>query len=130
MAVTARKRLLDMAATDKIQFSAYHLPFPLTGFISKRGDGYEFHPAYWQPCCSRGHAETSEAAAARPLAFPAQCLLRATNGCEQPRQKCVSATHSPSISLGKSLPLRTPPGRHFPPLCILSTMAHRQGEAR
>jgi glyoxylase-like metal-dependent hydrolase (beta-lactamase superfamily II) len=49
MAVTARKRLLDMAATDKIQISAYHLPFPSTGFISKRGDGYEFHPAYWQP---------------------------------------------------------------------------------
>ena len=48
-AVTARKRLLDMAATDKIQISAYHLPFPSTGFISKRGDGYEFHPAYWQP---------------------------------------------------------------------------------
>ena len=49
MAVTARKRLLDMAATDKIQISAYHLPFPSTGFISKRGDGYEFHPVYWQP---------------------------------------------------------------------------------
>ena len=49
MAVTARKHLLDMAATDKIQISAYHLPFPSTGFISKRGDGYEFHPAYWQP---------------------------------------------------------------------------------
>ncbi len=49
MAVTARKRLLDMAATDKIPIAAYHLPFPSTGFISKRGDGYEFHPAYWQP---------------------------------------------------------------------------------
>ena len=49
MAVTARKRILDMAATDKIQIAAYHLPFPSTGFISKRGDGYEFHPAYWQP---------------------------------------------------------------------------------
>jgi glyoxylase-like metal-dependent hydrolase (beta-lactamase superfamily II) len=49
MAVTARKRILEMAATDKIQISAYHLPFPSTGFISKRGDGYEFHPAYWQP---------------------------------------------------------------------------------
>jgi glyoxylase-like metal-dependent hydrolase (beta-lactamase superfamily II) len=49
MAISTRKRLLDMAATDKIQISAYHLPFPSTGFISKRGDGYEFHPAYWQP---------------------------------------------------------------------------------
>jgi glyoxylase-like metal-dependent hydrolase (beta-lactamase superfamily II) len=49
MAISTRKRLLDMAATDRIQISAYHLPFPSTGFISKRGDGYEFHPAYWQP---------------------------------------------------------------------------------
>ena len=49
MAATARKRLLDMAAADKIQIAAYHLPFPSTGFISKRGNGYEFHPAYWQP---------------------------------------------------------------------------------
>jgi glyoxylase-like metal-dependent hydrolase (beta-lactamase superfamily II) len=49
MATASRKRLLDMAAADKIQIAAYHLPFPSTGFISKRGDGYEFHPAYWQP---------------------------------------------------------------------------------
>ena len=49
MAAATRKRVLDMAAADKIQIAAYHLPFPSTGFISKRGDGYEFHPAYWQP---------------------------------------------------------------------------------
>jgi glyoxylase-like metal-dependent hydrolase (beta-lactamase superfamily II) len=49
MAVAARKRILDMAAADKMQIAAYHLPFPSTGYISKRGDGYEFHPAYWQP---------------------------------------------------------------------------------
>ncbi|HKS18099.1 MAG TPA: MBL fold metallo-hydrolase [Xanthobacteraceae bacterium] len=49
MAVTARKRLLDMAAADRMQIAAYHLPFPSTGFISKQGGGYEFHPAYWQP---------------------------------------------------------------------------------
>jgi glyoxylase-like metal-dependent hydrolase (beta-lactamase superfamily II) len=49
MAVTARKRLLDMAAADKIQIAAYHLPFPSTGFISKQGSGYEYHPAPWQP---------------------------------------------------------------------------------
>jgi glyoxylase-like metal-dependent hydrolase (beta-lactamase superfamily II) len=47
-AAASRKRLLDMAATDKIQIAAYHLPFPSTGFISKQGSGYEFHPAYWQ----------------------------------------------------------------------------------
>ena len=49
MAAATRKRLLDMAAADKIQIAAYHLPFPSTGFISKQGSGYEFHPAYWQP---------------------------------------------------------------------------------
>ena len=49
MAITARKKLLDMAATDRMQIAAYHLPFPSTGFISKQGSGYEFHPAYWQP---------------------------------------------------------------------------------
>jgi glyoxylase-like metal-dependent hydrolase (beta-lactamase superfamily II) len=48
-AVTTRKRLLDMAAADRIQIAAYHLPFPSTGFISKQGSGYEFHPAAWQP---------------------------------------------------------------------------------
>ena len=49
MAAAARKRLLDMAAVDRMQIAAYHLPFPSTGFISKQGSGYEFHPAYWQP---------------------------------------------------------------------------------
>ena len=49
MANASRKRLLDMAATDKIQIAAYHLPFPSTGFISRQGSGYEYHPAYWQP---------------------------------------------------------------------------------
>ncbi|MEA2875083.1 MAG: hypothetical protein QOF14_279 [Hyphomicrobiales bacterium] len=49
MAITARKKLLDMAAADKMQIAAYHLPFPSTGYISKQGNGYEFHPAYWQP---------------------------------------------------------------------------------
>jgi glyoxylase-like metal-dependent hydrolase (beta-lactamase superfamily II) len=49
MAASARKRLLDMAAADRIQIATYHLPFPSTGYISKQGNGYEFHPAYWQP---------------------------------------------------------------------------------
>ena len=39
MAATARKRLLDMAAADKIQIAAYHLPFPSTGFITQAGRG-------------------------------------------------------------------------------------------
>ena len=49
MAISARKRLLDMAAADRMPIAAYHLPFPSTGHIAKRGEGYEFVPAYWQP---------------------------------------------------------------------------------
>jgi len=49
MAITARKRLLDMAAADRMPIAAYHLPFPSTGYIAKQGNGYEFVPAYWQP---------------------------------------------------------------------------------
>ena len=49
LAAASRKKLLDMAAADKIQIAAYHLPFPSTGYISKQGNGYDFHPAQWQP---------------------------------------------------------------------------------
>jgi hypothetical protein len=28
---------------------AYHFPFPASGYISKTGSGYEFHPVMWQP---------------------------------------------------------------------------------
>ena len=49
MAITARKRLLDMAAADRMPIAAYHLPFPGTGYIAKQGNGYEFVPAPWQP---------------------------------------------------------------------------------
>lgn len=48
-AIATRKKLLDMAVAEKMRVAAYHLPFPSTGYISKRGDGYDFHPAYWQP---------------------------------------------------------------------------------
>jgi glyoxylase-like metal-dependent hydrolase (beta-lactamase superfamily II) len=48
-AITARKRMLDMAAADRMPIAAYHLPFPSTGYIAKQGNGYEFIPAYWQP---------------------------------------------------------------------------------
>jgi glyoxylase-like metal-dependent hydrolase (beta-lactamase superfamily II) len=44
MAVKTRRRLLDMAAADKMQVSFYHAAFPSTGFISKAGDAYDWHP--------------------------------------------------------------------------------------
>lgn len=46
-AVTTRKRILDMAATDKMQISFYHANFPSTGFIAREGAGYRLIPAPW-----------------------------------------------------------------------------------
>lgn len=46
-AVATRKRILDMAATDKMQVSFYHANFPSTGFIAKEGAGYRLIPANW-----------------------------------------------------------------------------------
>lgn len=49
MAVAARKRLLDMAANERMPIFGYHYPFPATGFVEKSGAGYQFVPAVWQP---------------------------------------------------------------------------------
>lgn len=46
-AVQTRRRILDMAATDKFQVSFYHGNFPSTGFIAKEGSGYRLVPAAW-----------------------------------------------------------------------------------
>lgn len=46
-AVQTRRKLLDMAATDKMQVSFYHANFPSTGFIAKEGAGYRLVPASW-----------------------------------------------------------------------------------
>ena len=48
MAVGARKRLLDMAAAERMPIAGYHYPFPAVGYISKEGAGYSFNPAAWQ----------------------------------------------------------------------------------
>jgi glyoxylase-like metal-dependent hydrolase (beta-lactamase superfamily II) len=45
LAVATRKKLLDMAATDKMQISFYHAAFPATGYVVKDGAGYQWHPA-------------------------------------------------------------------------------------
>lgn len=46
-AIASRKRILDMAATDKIRVSFYHANFPSTGFVVKEGAGYRLIPASW-----------------------------------------------------------------------------------
>jgi glyoxylase-like metal-dependent hydrolase (beta-lactamase superfamily II) len=49
MATENRKRLLDRAAADKMLVQGYHFPFPASGFIAKRGNGYELVPVQWAP---------------------------------------------------------------------------------
>lgn len=46
-AVATRKRLLDMAAAEKLRLAFYHASFPATGFIAKEGAGYRFVPVQW-----------------------------------------------------------------------------------
>ena len=44
---TTRRRMLDMAATERAQVAFYHAPFPATGHIAKDGNGFRFVPAQW-----------------------------------------------------------------------------------
>jgi glyoxylase-like metal-dependent hydrolase (beta-lactamase superfamily II) len=46
--VATRKRLLDMAASDRIAVLGYHFPFPGVGHVQRDGDAYRFVPALWQ----------------------------------------------------------------------------------
>jgi glyoxylase-like metal-dependent hydrolase (beta-lactamase superfamily II) len=49
LAVATRRRLLDMAATERMQVVFYHAAFPATGHVSKSGAGYEWHPLQFNP---------------------------------------------------------------------------------
>jgi glyoxylase-like metal-dependent hydrolase (beta-lactamase superfamily II) len=49
LAVATRKKLYDMAATDKMMVQGYHLPFPAVGYIEKSGGGYRHVAATWNP---------------------------------------------------------------------------------
>jgi glyoxylase-like metal-dependent hydrolase (beta-lactamase superfamily II) len=48
MAVATRRKLLAMAATDKIAFAASHLPFPGVGHVEARGDAFAWVPEEWK----------------------------------------------------------------------------------
>ena len=48
-AVATRRRIYDMASTEKILVSGYHFPFPGLGYIEKAGTGYRLVPAAWSP---------------------------------------------------------------------------------
>lgn len=46
--VATRRRLLDMAATDRMAVLGYHFPFPGVGHVLQDGDTYRFVPALWK----------------------------------------------------------------------------------
>lgn len=46
--VKSRKKLLDMAAADRIALVGYHFPFPSVGHVQREGKAYRFVPAMWQ----------------------------------------------------------------------------------
>jgi glyoxylase-like metal-dependent hydrolase (beta-lactamase superfamily II) len=46
-AAATRKRVFDMAATDRIMIAGMHLPFPGLGHVEKAGDSYVYHPVTW-----------------------------------------------------------------------------------
>lgn len=47
MARQTRRKLLDMAASEKTQVAFYHAPFPATGYIAKDGDKFRLAPVQW-----------------------------------------------------------------------------------
>ncbi len=49
LAVESRSKLLDMAATDRMQISFYHAAFPATGYVAKDGAGFDWFPASYAP---------------------------------------------------------------------------------
>ena len=47
-AAAARKRILDMAAAEKIPATGYHMPFPAVGYVEATGSSYRWVPASYQ----------------------------------------------------------------------------------
>jgi glyoxylase-like metal-dependent hydrolase (beta-lactamase superfamily II) len=47
MAIATRKRVFDMAATDKLLIAGSHLPFPSLGHVAKASAGYAYVPVEW-----------------------------------------------------------------------------------
>ncbi len=47
MAQATRHRMLDLAASERMQVAFYHAPFPATGHVVRSGAGYDFVPQAW-----------------------------------------------------------------------------------
>ncbi len=43
-----RKKIYDMAATDRLAVAGYHTSFPSLGYVERRGDGYRWLPVSYQ----------------------------------------------------------------------------------
>lgn len=48
LAVTARRRILDMVATERIWAMGTHMPFPSLGWVERAGSGYRWVPMSYQ----------------------------------------------------------------------------------
>jgi glyoxylase-like metal-dependent hydrolase (beta-lactamase superfamily II) len=47
-AIETRKRILDMAATDRLAIVGHHMPFPAVGYVERYARGYRWTPASYQ----------------------------------------------------------------------------------
>jgi hypothetical protein len=47
-AAATRRRLLDLAATDRIPVTGYHMPFPAVGYVERTDDSWRWVPASYQ----------------------------------------------------------------------------------
>ena len=47
-AAATRKRILDMAASDRIPATGYHMPFPAIGFVERKDGAYRWVPVSYQ----------------------------------------------------------------------------------
>lgn len=48
-ATATRRKMLDLAVSERMQVAFYHAPFPATGHIARDGQGYQLMPAFWAP---------------------------------------------------------------------------------
>lgn len=49
LAIATRRKVFDMAATDKLAVAGAHLPFPGIGHTTRAGTAYRFEPVFWIP---------------------------------------------------------------------------------
>jgi hypothetical protein len=47
-AAATRKKVLGMAAADRILMTGYHMPFPAVGYVEAMGDGFRWNAASYQ----------------------------------------------------------------------------------